>query len=349
MSAVPESGAPASTPRRSLQRMAGSSFTQKARGEPMLWLCGGSLAICLFMVFGLLLLVGYQGTATFWPTGCVLVELHDGTAQLGEPTRDETYSPSPGQLETLPEAERAGARARLEAEDGVAHRRQLRTGNYRITNTHFHWVSDFEIAAESLPEWAMVIERQEWGRFYGTPVAFMRDDQAVATAPATIYAEFGKVHDTVRERFHEIEGLRKHGIGHLSDVETAALLRARTYEIDEDYGTSSPQYRQAYAAYERLVADNAPQRAEFEQRIATLQRENDRLELRMRTAAGVEVDLMVADIVRAYPANQLSFGERAGVYLDRWVEFLFDDPRESNTEGGVWPAIFGTILMTLLM
>ncbi|MDD2235951.1 MAG: phosphate ABC transporter permease PstA, partial [Kiritimatiellae bacterium] len=37
------------------------------------------------------------------------------------------------------------------------------------------------------------------------------------------------------------------------------------------------------------------------------------------------------------------------VYFSRWVEFLTAPPREANSEGGVFPAIFGTVVMTLLM
>ena len=51
----------------------------------------------------------------------------------------------------------------------------------------------------------------------------------------------------------------------------------------------------------------------------------------------------------AYPANQQSFTDKIGIYLFRWYEFIFHDPREANTEGGVWPAIVGTIAMTLIM
>jgi phosphate transport system permease protein len=40
---------------------------------------------------------------------------------------------------------------------------------------------------------------------------------------------------------------------------------------------------------------------------------------------------------------------KAGLYLSRVREFLLDDPRESNTEGGIFPAIFGTVMMVLLM
>jgi phosphate transport system permease protein len=67
------------------------------------------------------------------------------------------------------------------------------------------------------------------------------------------------------------------------------------------------------------------------------------------TASGATATLQVADIVRAYPANQLDFGGKVSVYLSRWKEFLLDRPREANSEGGVFPAIFGTVVMTLLM
>lgn len=57
----------------------------------------------------------------------------------------------------------------------------------------------------------------------------------------------------------------------------------------------------------------------------------------------------LAEVVRAHPSNQLSLGGKLRVYLSRWREFLLDDPREANTEGGVFPAIVGTVTMTLVM
>jgi len=59
--------------------------------------------------------------------------------------------------------------------------------------------------------------------------------------------------------------------------------------------------------------------------------------------------LPLADILRAYPANQLSFGNKVSIFASRWREFLSDDPRNMNSEGGVFPAIWGTAAMTLLM
>ena len=69
----------------------------------------------------------------------------------------------------------------------------------------------------------------------------------------------------------------------------------------------------------------------------------------LQEIGGREKNLRLSDIVRIYPANNLSIFGKMGVYFSRWGEFLTDDPREANTEGGVLPAIFGTVMMTLLM
>jgi phosphate transport system permease protein len=80
-----------------------------------------------------------------------------------------------------------------------------------------------------------------------------------------------------------------------------------------------------------------------------LDAENARRQVLLRTGDGKEKKLALADIVRAYPANSLTLAGKLGVYASRWAEFVTDDPREANSEGGVFPAIFGTVAMTLLM
>ncbi len=71
--------------------------------------------------------------------------------------------------------------------------------------------------------------------------------------------------------------------------------------------------------------------------------------IRIRTSDGTVKDLALAEIVRAYAPNQLNWWQKLGVYCSRWVEFLTAEPREANSEGGVWPALFGTVVMTLAM
>jgi phosphate ABC transporter permease subunit PstA len=71
--------------------------------------------------------------------------------------------------------------------------------------------------------------------------------------------------------------------------------------------------------------------------------------IRLGTATGETKDLDLSEVVRAYLANQLGLGGKIGLYLGRWREFLTAEPREANSEGGVFPAIFGTVVMTLGM
>jgi ABC-type phosphate transport system permease subunit/ABC-type phosphate transport system auxiliary subunit len=57
----------------------------------------------------------------------------------------------------------------------------------------------------------------------------------------------------------------------------------------------------------------------------------------------------ISSVVRLVPGNDLGVGDKLGIYLARWREFLFDEPRETNTEGGVYPVIFGTVFLTILL
>ncbi len=59
--------------------------------------------------------------------------------------------------------------------------------------------------------------------------------------------------------------------------------------------------------------------------------------------------MYVSQVVRVIPANALSWGGKMRVYLSRWTEFLMQEPRNSNTEGGVFPVIFGTVTLTILL
>ena len=68
------------------------------------------------------------------------------------------------------------------------------------------------------------------------------------------------------------------------------------------------------------------------------------------TAVAVEpLPLKIGQVVRAYPANRLSFLDKVGVYLGRWWEFLSDEPRDANMAGGVLPQIIGTVLLVFIM
>lgn len=333
-------------PRRG-RRTAAPGQARIARGEGQLWWCGGALALCLLMVLGLLLLVFGQGVATFWPAPLVELRLHDGRAFLGEPWRSETFVAPPELFAALPPDRREAAVAAAASADGAVERTLLRTGNFEQTGEHFTWLPAPLIAEQRRPAHALVVERTTWGRFYGQPAAYRIGDQDTAVLPAQVLAAFAREHGPLRARQAEIERLRRDELGALGARESDARLAVRRAELDS--GTDSPAHRAAAAAYAAEQTTIAAQSEQIAARIRELEAANARHRLVLRTADGAQVELQVAQIVRAYAANDLGLVDALGIYLDRWIEFLRDDPRESNSEGGVYPAIFGTVLMTLLM
>jgi len=68
-----------------------------------------------------------------------------------------------------------------------------------------------------------------------------------------------------------------------------------------------------------------------------------------RLATGAEREIPLGDLIHFYHPNELSYPGRVAHFFGGVWSFLSEDPREANTEGGVFPAIFGTFVMTLLM
>ena len=92
--------------------------------------------------------------------------------------------------------------------------------------------------------------------------------------------------------------------------------------------------------------------AEYQQlrtELKELYERSDRYSYRMRLTDGRLVTMPVSKVVRAIRPNRMDLLDRMSYYCLRLWEFLSAEPREGNTEGGVYPAIFGTVLMVILM
>lgn len=304
-----------------------------ARGEPLVWLLGAGQVLASVMILALLAFVLVRGFATFWPKPLELVRTSDGRQFLGEVTRVEEFRPMREEGQAV-------------AADPVQ-RRLLRTGNYDLYGDDFKWVLDGEVAGVELPPEAVTIERLEWGPFYGFIEEYRVGGEAIATTRAEAWTAFRERHDQKRAAWREIQDLERGPQGALfRDIEGLRLALRRA-EIE--HGRES-------AAYAQLAAETEVERArllaEVETigaRVAALRAEMEGDVLVLSEVGGARKELPVYAVVRAYRANELGVGARLGVYFSRWWEFLSDDPRESNTEGGVLPAIFGTVLMTLIM
>ena len=300
------------------------------------------------MILGLLVLLHYQGLSTFWPVPAAEIHTVDGKRYLGEVVREETYRPEASVFDSLPEPARAGAKSLVDSNGGVSTRRLLRTANFDLTQTHHHWVSDFEIKEESRPEWALVIERaSNDGPFNGVPTAFLIDGKVEATEPADVLAKYHEYEGAVLDRVRQREKIKKDEGGAVSRKKEAARLAVRQAELD--HGADSPQHQSAAQAVRRDRQVGGGRDCPVEPRDQRSGQGERSLSDEARDGRRPREDVAPGSDRWAYPANQLSFKDKLGIYSSRWWEFVSADPRNVNTEGGVFPAIWGTVAMTLLM
>ena len=320
-----------------------------ARGESMVWLTGAALVVSVAMILGLLTIVVVRGGATFWPQALKRIETVDGRALMGELNKTETYRPEPHVFDSIPdETEREKARAMVEANGGRSERLFIRTGNRSPNNRDgFHWVQDFQISGISFPDWALTIERTEWGRFYGTLEGFRIGEEQTASDPEAAWALFEKHHDDALETWEDAQEIEKDDVGAIDATIEEARLAAKGARIK--HGEGSAEHVAAQQAFDRVVERWDAKRKALREKVEGMRAESATYRLILKDASGAEHEVRLVDIVRAYPANRVGWGEKLAIYLARWWEFLTDEPREANQEGGVWPAIFGTVILTLIM
>jgi phosphate transport system permease protein len=303
------------------RRIRSAYSSMVAHGEPWVWLTGGSLAAAIIMITGLLGFIAFRGAMTFWPAPLELVTLRDGRKALGEVT----------------ERERTATVAR----------RLVRSANFELAGTHYEWFSDEEISTTAFPDWATAIERLEGGRFHGFPVRLLHGEKVVAEGPEATWAAFQREHPTIRRRHRQAGAIDKHDRGELQRQLRAARLAV--VGADLAAGHDSEQCRAAVQAEERTAARVADESALLDEKTAALRAQNAGWIYEFETASGEKQAIPLEAIVQIWQPNRLSVLGKAGVYLARWAEFLADDPREANSAGGVFPAIWGTVAMTLIM
>jgi len=316
------SAAPAAPSGFGQRRRARARASLFAQGEPVVWLMGGGLVVALVMITGLLGLVAAQGFATFVPRPVVRIATRDGKTLMGEVEREE------------------------QRPDG-GRRRLVRIGNFELTGEHYAWVADADVASEEPPPRALVLERVEWGRFYGEPAGFLLAGQPAAGSPEEAWGLFLRHHDEIRARWRARRRLETVEVGRVNRRLEEARLALRS--VEQHAGTGSPEHAAAAGRFATLEQDATREYERLRGEIQELNKANLKYQLVLRTADGREKAIPLADIVRAYPANALTARGRAAVFADRWREFLLDEPREANSEGGVFPAIFGTVVMTVVM
>ncbi|MEK6604074.1 MAG: phosphate ABC transporter permease PstA, partial [Nitrospirota bacterium] len=145
-------------------------------------------------------------------------------------------------------------------------------------------------------------------------------------------------------RIYRIE---KVAIGEINaEIERARLsiraLELRTPPGQAPHGPTIDRWKSAIAAAEGRYRQHTE---ELEQLYARF----NEYSVLMADANGQEKRLPVGQIVRALRPNELGTAAKVRLYLGNVWSVLMEEPREANTEGGIFPAIFGTVMMVFIM
>jgi len=313
-----------------------------SRGEPYLWSMGGALALGLIMIFGFLILIAWNGFVTFYPKPVEVLKLRDGSLVAGEPTRSEMYRLPKEELDSLDER----ARNSVQEHKGFGLRTLYRTGNFDLYNEDFVWVSEFKIVERSAPKTVFFIERVEWGPFIGFVQTLTVKGENLAAGSFGL-DRLEVEHRKAVERRNRVRAIERDEMGALNYELDRARLALRRTALDK--GKDSPEYLAQEKKQNSRDAQIQTRYGLLQKESESIKREDSLYTVVLKDIRGTEKSLALSHIVRFYPANDLTFLQQLKVYASRWLEFLTAEPREANTEGGVFPAIFGTFVMTVLL
>lgn len=306
-----------------------------ADGTPWIWLNAAAVSACILLVVGLLVLIGVRGMGHFWPLEVqkVVYEQTDGSEVLlaGQVRESEKV--------TAKRLRESG----LEVAEGTEFvtRYLLKTGNRDVMGQDFLWILEPSIKSRSKPQSMVVFEREEWGVFIGSLIGVREKGQLLSDPD--VWGSFQARLDYANGLRDEIDELEKSRIGSINYRLERLRLEKRGLEIK---GKDDSQ------SLAEIEADRILLQKEYE----VLEQELGDLYTRLRSDAvvvntvdGQELELSMSAIVDAYRPNQMNLAGKLGHFFHNVWKFIFEDPREANTEGGIFPAIFGTVLMVLLM
>jgi len=196
------------------------------------------------------------------------------------------------------------------------------------------------------PEEIVVVERREWGNFYGYLQEIKENGNPVSTQNITTALEERLQYaNTLQQKIHTIE---KQEIGAINHQLERLRLNERSLELAHNK-TGEPIDPNVLAAIE---ADKVALKTDYDvlnQQLKQLYQEINRDSVTIKSMDGRIVDVALAKIVKVYQPNSFSLSQKIGFYFAKMWEFATDEPREANTEGGIFPAIFGTVIMVFIM
>jgi phosphate transport system permease protein len=307
---------------------------------PWVWLNAGAVALCLLTLLGILLLISIQGLAHFWPKSLLQAEVTAGSQSrrvIGAVIRHEHVS--------VRQLQEAGLS--LDSEQAEVQRTLIHSGNREFSDSDYFWVLDNALSERHYPDHLAVFERTRWGQLYGYLRGLSENGTLLQQGPDIdqdmLWREFEQRRQRTEALQQEIDRIESNMLGQIN--RTLEQLRLEQRRLELLGPLKVPQL-------EVLVRERTDLEQDYhllQKRLTRLQQQVTRDHFHVEVADGRVLEFAMVDVIRAYRPNGMSLVDRLEHFGIKLWEFLSDSPREGNTEGGVFPALFGTVLMVLLM
>jgi len=296
-----------------------------ATGNVFIWGCAAGVSLSLLMVFGLLLLIMINGLGHFWISDIVDLTLKDGQHVMGQLAGREVIPRS-----ITPDRPEGKSRVRV------------KIGNRDLSGLDFKWVNDDQIVSQAYPADVVLLERREWGNMYARIQAVYSGEKLLAEGNEAGWAVLGPLISSADDLHRQIKQIEQFEIGAINADIERLRLKIRAIEIVQPASPVSSEIK-------AQVADTETRYREKTAELETLRARFDEYSVVMVDANGREKQIAVGQIVRAVRPNEMGVWQKSWIYLVNVWAALSTEPREANTEGGIFPAIFGTVLMVIIM
>ncbi|MCU8288196.1 phosphate ABC transporter permease PstA [Vibrio vulnificus] len=310
-------------------------------GAPWIWLTGGAVSVSLLSVLALLLLIGWKGLNYFWPAPVYQWAIVKTSPQLSPPASvgslviGQVYQRNQVDFSQLPPSLQA-----IVQDEQEAVRLKIKVANRGLYPSEFISVLESQLSEPTTPEEIVVFERSSGGDFYGRYLAFRDGDTQTSENIFPLLQDKLEYAERLRE---EIALVVEQNIKPLSWKLEQLRLDKRRKELN---GTLSAEYLQQYQA----------EREHYEQELANYDQQLDGLRLQLtgytllvEEMSGNVVSIPLSEILDFWQPNKMNVGDKIVHWGKEIWKFLSENPRDSNSAGGVFPAIFGTVFLVLIM
>jgi len=306
-------------------RIRSRAANNATEGIPWIWVCAGALVTILLLIAGLFGVILSQGLSALWPHQVIKIQSENALV-LGIPMRQEEGTDPNTNVKQM--------------------RRLVYQANRDFGVNEFAFVPVERLVESERPKDVWFVERREWGPFLGRIQT--SDSNGVATDVDSKTLSAMLVGGA--ERSKQLLNIEKGALADLNATMEDLRLEKKSIERQLEAGAISDDEATAKSSIvESQLARVSKDHTALSTQVQELRTLDEAIKITLLADNGQTKTLPVSQILRVFQPNSLSWIDRLGIFFSRLWGFVSEEPREANTEGGVFPALFGTVAMTIIM